>query len=41
VLIIGHVATRYGLDHRLGGVPIEQLVGSDFDWREGWEYATA
>jgi broad specificity phosphatase PhoE len=38
VLVIGHVATRWGLDHVLRGVPLEQLVNEDFEWREGWEY---
>lgn len=38
VLVIGHVATRWGLDHHLGGVPLEDLVGQDFAWQEGWEY---
>jgi len=38
VLVIGHVATRWALDHLLNGVPLEELVVQDFDWREGWEY---
>jgi len=38
VLVIGHVATRWGLDHFLGGVPLEDLVEQDFAWQEGWEY---
>lgn len=38
VLIIGHVATRWAFDHLLDGVPLEDLVGTDFNWREGWEY---
>jgi alpha-ribazole phosphatase/probable phosphoglycerate mutase len=38
VLVIGHVATRWGLDHWLARVPLEQLVAEDFAWREGWEY---
>jgi 2,3-bisphosphoglycerate-dependent phosphoglycerate mutase len=38
VLVIGHVATRFGLDHKINGVPVEQLVVADFAWREGWEY---
>jgi broad specificity phosphatase PhoE len=38
VLLIGHVATRWALDHRVNGVPIEELAAADFDWREGWEY---
>jgi broad specificity phosphatase PhoE len=38
VLVIGHVATRWGLDHVIGGVPLEELAVADFAWREGWEY---
>jgi 2,3-bisphosphoglycerate-dependent phosphoglycerate mutase len=38
VLVIGHVATRWALDHFLGGVPLEDLMAADFAWREGWEY---
>lgn len=38
ILVIGHVATRWAFDHLLDGVPLEELIASDFDWREGWEY---
>ncbi len=38
VLVIGHAATRYALDHLLNGVPLEQLVDAPFQWREGWLY---
>jgi len=38
VLVIGHVATRWGLDHFIGGVRLEDLVEQDFAWQEGWEY---
>jgi broad specificity phosphatase PhoE len=38
VLVIGHVATRWGLDHHINGVALEDLAGQDFAWREGWEY---
>ena len=38
ILVIGHVATRWGLDHYIGGVPLEDLVEQDFAWQEGWEY---
>jgi len=38
VLVIGHVATRWGLDHHLNGVPLEDLIEQDFAWQEGWEY---
>jgi alpha-ribazole phosphatase/probable phosphoglycerate mutase len=38
VLVIGHVATRWGLDHLIGGVPLEDLVTAHFAWQPGWEY---
>jgi broad specificity phosphatase PhoE len=38
VLIIGHVATRWALDHVARGIPLEHLVAAEFDWQEGWEY---
>jgi broad specificity phosphatase PhoE len=38
VLLIGHVATRWALDHRVNGVPLEELAAAQFDWQEGWEY---
>jgi 2,3-bisphosphoglycerate-dependent phosphoglycerate mutase len=41
VLVIGHVATRWGLDHYLAGVPLEDLADADFAWRPGWEYELA
>ena len=39
VLLIGHTATRWALDHLLDGSPLDELVVAPFDWREGWEYA--
>jgi 2,3-bisphosphoglycerate-dependent phosphoglycerate mutase len=38
VLVIGHVATRWSLDHCIDGVRLEDLIDADFGWREGWEY---
>lgn len=38
VLVIGHVATRWALEHYLNGVPLEDLIEAGFDWRPGWEY---
>jgi 2,3-bisphosphoglycerate-dependent phosphoglycerate mutase len=38
VLVIGHVATRFGLEHFLNGERLEDLIAADFAWREGWEY---
>jgi alpha-ribazole phosphatase/probable phosphoglycerate mutase len=38
VLLVGHSATRWALDHLLDGRPLELLVDEPFDWREGWHY---
>lgn len=38
VLVIGHAATRWSLDHLLGGADLAVLVAAPFDWREGWDY---
>ena len=38
ILLVGHTATRWALDHLLAGEPLEQVVTEPFDWREGWEY---
>jgi 2,3-bisphosphoglycerate-dependent phosphoglycerate mutase len=38
VLVIGHVATRWGLDHVLNGERLEDLAAADFAWQPGWEY---
>jgi broad specificity phosphatase PhoE len=41
VLVIGHVATRWALDHHVLGVPLEELVATPFQWQEGWEYSVS
>jgi broad specificity phosphatase PhoE len=38
VLVIGHVATRWGLEIALLGTPLEDLVSHEFAWQPGWEY---
>jgi broad specificity phosphatase PhoE len=38
VLIIGHVATRWALEHYLADRHLEDLLETDFQWQEGWEY---
>lgn len=38
VLVIGHTATRWALDHLLKDLTLEDLIDSDFIWREGWHY---
>ncbi len=39
VLIVGHSATRWALDHLLKGEPLAYLVDAPYDWREGWAYS--
>ena len=41
VLLIGHVATRWALDHFVHGRPLEDLVDAPFTWQRGWEYTLA
>jgi 2,3-bisphosphoglycerate-dependent phosphoglycerate mutase len=38
VLLIGHVATHWALEHRVNGRALEELAAAQFDWRPGWEY---
>ncbi|HEY6277240.1 MAG TPA: histidine phosphatase family protein [Streptosporangiaceae bacterium] len=38
LLVVGHVATRWGLDHAINSVPLETLAAADFGWQPGWEY---
>ena len=40
ILIIGHSATRWALEHILGGRSLEDLVDAPFDWQPGWFYRT-
>src|SRR5207244_10428028 len=39
VLVIGHSATRWALEHLLVGIPLEKLVNAPFAWQEGWLYS--
>ncbi len=38
VLVVGHVATRLGLEHWVKGTPLSVLLNADFRWQKGWEY---
>jgi 2,3-bisphosphoglycerate-dependent phosphoglycerate mutase len=38
VLVIGHTATRWGLDHHLIGIDLADLLDAEFNWQPGWEY---
>jgi broad specificity phosphatase PhoE len=39
VLLVGHAATRWALDHLLAGAALSELVVAPFGWQEGWSYA--
>ncbi|HYY64259.1 MAG TPA: histidine phosphatase family protein [Gaiellaceae bacterium] len=38
VVLIGHGATLWALEHLLEGRPLEELATAPFDWQEGWIY---
>ena len=38
VLVIGHVATVWGLDRFIAGSDLSELVAAEFVWQEGREY---
>lgn len=38
VLLIGHRATHYALDHLLEGVPLAAAMSLPFSWQPGWNY---
>jgi broad specificity phosphatase PhoE len=38
VVVVGHSATRWALDHLLNGAALPDLVAAPFDWRQGWSY---
>ena len=38
VMIIGHRATQYGLEHWISGVPLEKAVVAPWRWQPGWTY---
>jgi broad specificity phosphatase PhoE len=38
ILVIGHSATRWALEHLLEGAGLTELVAAPFDWQEGWSF---
>lgn len=38
VMIIGHRATQYGLEHWLHDIPLEDIVVAPWKWQPGWRY---
>lgn len=39
VMIIGHRATQYGLEHWIKSVPLKDAVIAPWKWQSGWTYA--
>lgn len=38
VMIIGHRATQYGLEHWINGLPLEEVIPAPWKWQPGWTY---
>jgi broad specificity phosphatase PhoE len=38
VVVIGHAATRWAIQHVVDGERLEDVVGQPFEWQTGWEY---
>lgn len=38
VMIIGHRATQYGLEHWINGADLKTLATTPFKWQPGWTY---
>lgn len=38
VLIIGHRATQYGLEHWIKGISLEEIISTPWIWKSGWIY---
>ncbi len=38
VLMVGHSANRWALEHLLEGRDLADLLAIDFEWQPGWEY---
>jgi broad specificity phosphatase PhoE len=42
ILLIGHLVTQQALEHVINGLPVQELIAADFQWRaEGWQYRLA
>ena len=39
VMIIGHRATKYGLEYWINGKSLKELVTTSFKWQPGWSYS--
>lgn len=41
ILVVGHVATYWGIVRFVDRTPVNDLIASGFDWRLGWEFELA
>jgi len=39
VLVVGHRATQYALEHFILGIPMTDVVAAKFKWQPWWEYS--
>ena len=39
VLVIGHRATFYALEHLLRGAPLDRVITAPWSWQPGWTYS--
>lgn len=39
IVVVGHAATRWALEHLLGGRDLADLLSAPFEWQEGWEFS--
>ena len=38
VLVIGHRATFYALEHLINHIPLDEAVAATWRWQPGWTY---
>ncbi len=38
IMIVGHRATQYGLEHWITGSPLATVVTAPWTWQPGWQY---
>lgn len=38
VMVIGHRATQYGLEHWIKGLSLEEIISIPWKWQPGWVY---
>jgi broad specificity phosphatase PhoE len=41
IVVIGHSANRWSLEHLVNGTALEDLVDAPFNWQPGWEYVVS